>query len=444
METTGVDLTAGSGQLSTTLSWHEPHPHFVILFIGPDEVVFGIQKDLLCAQSPYFRDELAKEGDNKVEYVLKVPDTTVEIFGCFQNFIYTGEVYNRRGGKEMPEYTLLLGVWKLATKLQMAPLRVAVLDSMAERRQRTNMIPGIELLEAAWKETEQGSGLRKMLIEWSAEHSEYSNISFLSVHFVDLVEYARLILRSSPYVRNDFARSLPKEILSELVIVMSELPTTSAKKSVKMDPPISATTPSNQPLNHPRPIDIDGDQPRPTKRARKSESGPLTGAPDEEFEIKPVVKKQARRSEPGRRVNRRATNQTPGPKDPSEIDPETDMIYCKELISRMLSGPGFWTRLVRPFKDPVDPIAHNCPQYFNVVKHPICLREIKTKMDKGGYASSAEFEADIRLVFQNCFEYWQPQDQVFKDCEAFEKYFNDKWSMRHKWTPPSIKAEAIE
>lgn len=145
----------------------------MILFIGPDEVVFGIQKDLLCAQSPYFRDELAKEGDNRVEYVLKVPDTTVEIFGCFQNFIYTGEVYNRRGGKDMPEYTLLLGVWKLATKLQMAPLRVAVLDSMAERRQQTNMIPGIELLEAAWKETEQGSGLRKMLVEWSAEHSRY-------------------------------------------------------------------------------------------------------------------------------------------------------------------------------------------------------------------------------------------------------------------------------
>jgi hypothetical protein len=151
----------------------EPHPHFVILFIGPDEVVFGIQKDLLCAQSPYFRDELAKEGENRVEYVLKVPDTTVEIFGCFQNFIYTGEVYDKRGGKEVPEYTLLLGVWKLATKLQMAPLRVTVLDSMAERRRQTNMIPGIELLEAAWKETEQGSGLRKMLIEWSAEHSKH-------------------------------------------------------------------------------------------------------------------------------------------------------------------------------------------------------------------------------------------------------------------------------
>jgi hypothetical protein len=34
------------------------------------------------------------------------------------------------------------------------------------------MIPGIELLEVAWKETEEGSGLRKMLIEWAAEHSK--------------------------------------------------------------------------------------------------------------------------------------------------------------------------------------------------------------------------------------------------------------------------------
>jgi hypothetical protein len=252
-------------------------------------------------------------------------------------------------------------------------------------------------------------------------------------------------VRSSPYVRNDFARSLPKEILSELVIVMSELPTTSAKKTVKTLSPTSAAAPFNQPVNHTRPIEIDAEQPRPYKRARKSDLGVINGAPDDEFEVKPVIKKPARRSEPGRRVNRRASTQNAsGPKAPSEMDPETDLTYCKELIGRMLSGPGFWTRLVGPFKDPVDPVAHNCPQYFNVVKHPMCLRDIKGKMDRGEYVSSAEFEADIRLIFQNCFEYWQPQDPVFKDCEAFEKYFNEKWNMRHKWTPPTIKNEVID
>ena len=66
-----------------------------------------------------------------------------------------------------------MGIWKLATRLRMAPLRVAVLDAMAERRQLTSHIPGTPLLIQAWQETEEGSGLRKMLIGWAAEHSMY-------------------------------------------------------------------------------------------------------------------------------------------------------------------------------------------------------------------------------------------------------------------------------
>ena len=81
-------------------------------------------------------------------------------------------MYDKDGGKEIPDYTLLMGVWKLATQLQMAPLRVAVLNTMAERRQLTLNIPGTSLMIQAWNQTEDGSGLRKMLIGWAAEHSK--------------------------------------------------------------------------------------------------------------------------------------------------------------------------------------------------------------------------------------------------------------------------------
>lgn len=150
-----------------------PHPLFVIILVGPEEIPFGIQKDLLSAQSPYYRDQLENRDQNTVELIVKLPDTDVETFGCFQNFIYTGAVYNK-ASNSIPDYPLLMGVWKLATKLRMAPLRVAVLDVMNERRQQTSCIPGTPLLVQAWKETEEGSGLRTMLITWAAEHSEYS------------------------------------------------------------------------------------------------------------------------------------------------------------------------------------------------------------------------------------------------------------------------------
>jgi hypothetical protein len=111
-----------------------------------------------------------------VELIVKLPDTNVDTFGCFQNFIFTGEVYDK-ARVSIPDYSLLMGVWKLATKFKMAPLRVAVLDVMNERRQQTSCIPGTPLLVQAWKETEEGSGLRMMLITWAAEHSEYTNAS---------------------------------------------------------------------------------------------------------------------------------------------------------------------------------------------------------------------------------------------------------------------------
>jgi hypothetical protein len=151
----------------------DPHPIFVILFIGSEETPFGIQKDLLCARCPYYRQEFAHTQNDKVEYIVKLPDTDVHAFGCFQNFIYTGDVYDKRGGKVAPDYPVLMGVWKLATRLMMPSLRVGVLDAMAERRKQTGFIPSTELLVEAWRQTEEGSGLRKMLIEWAAEHSEF-------------------------------------------------------------------------------------------------------------------------------------------------------------------------------------------------------------------------------------------------------------------------------
>jgi hypothetical protein len=255
-----------------------------------------------------------------------------------------------------------------------------------------------------------------------------------------------LTVRASPEIRNAFAKSLPQEILSELVIVMSDLPSG----------PTFAQPPKHQLQFNPAEIDIE--QPRPsTKRSRKSEAAtsipsipaiptiPVIPAGDEPFEIKPLVKKAARRSEPTRRVstnNRRASG--PGLTEAIPLSPEKELEFCRDLIQRMFKGPGFWTRLVGPFKNPVDPAVDNVPNYFDVVKRPMDLRSIQAKMNKGEYATSAEFEADIRLIFQNCYEYWTQDDPIFKNCTDFENYFNNVWSTRHKWTTPTIKSELID
>ena len=184
------------------------------------------------------------------------------------------------------------------------------------------------------------------------------------------------------------------------------------------------------------------------KRSRKS-AVDLVTPPDDVFEVKLNLKKPARKSEHNWRGKRRASAPTPAA---SDIDPnftlENEMDYCRELIKRMNSGPGYWARYVANFKKPVDPVLDNAPNYFDVVKKPMCLSMMKSKMDNGEYLTGAEFEADIRLIFQNCYEYWTPTDQIWKECELFEDFFNTQWSQRSRYAAgkrhiSSVKTEAI-
>lgn len=69
-------------------------------------------------------------------------------------------------------------------------------------------------------------------------------------------------------------------------------------------------------------------------------------------------------------------------------------------------------RSAGPFVVPVDPVALSIPDYFNVVKHPMDLSTIETRLGKAGkpchYRSVEEFVADVQLVFSNCYLYNGP------------------------------------
>lgn len=188
--------------------------------------------------------------------------------------------------------------------------------------------------------------------------------------------------------------------------------------------------------------------PRPApKRARKSAADVLILSPDADFDTKPAVKKPARKSEPNRRLNRRVSTAVPptGDEGPDFIStPEKELELCRSMIDRMIQGPGFWTRLVGPFRKPVDPAVDNVPNYLDVVKKPMDLSTIKAKIYGGVYVSAGEFEKDVRLIFQNCYEYWTRDDAIWDTCQAFEKYFNEQWSARHRFKPKNIKAEVID
>lgn len=185
----------------------------------------------------------------------------------------------------------------------------------------------------------------------------------------------------------------------------------------------------------------------PVKRSRKS-TGNIDDDEDDDYSVRSPASKKPRKSDPG--IRRPRAIQTPNGWGPLDT-PDKELEFCKDIMARMVRGSGYWSRFVRPFKSPVDPVADNVPDYYEVIKNPMDLTTIKNKLWSGAYTNGSEFEQDVRLIHKNCFEYWSEEDPMWKKCEDFEKHFNSQWAERYKWRPgqkqvgrPATKMEVMD
>lgn len=292
-------------------SWLEPHPQFVVVLVGLDEVPFGIQKDFLCAKSRHYRKHFATQSDDVVEAVVRLPETPVEVFASAQHFMYTGTVFPH--GTAMPSYEILVGVWKLGHDLGIDGLCDQTLEAMVDVRQTTEHIPAAPLLVQVWRDTPEGSSIRKLLLDWAAEY-----------------------VRSSES-NAEFAKSLPQEVLSELVLAMSR-PDTSPLVQLGGGSPVAATLPQPQPprkMVHYLDQEEEEEEPAylPAKKQRRPEILP-NGSVSKVVGQKPKAPKPTTKPTPRRRSNAAANGEG------MEFTTEQKLHFCQDLLTRMLSGPG--------------------------------------------------------------------------------------------------------
>ena len=92
----------------------------------------------------------------------------------------------------------------------------------------------------------------------------------------------------------------------------------------------------------------------------------------------------------------------------------------KEIFSKKHSGYAW------PFYKPVDTDLLDLHDYKKVIKTPMDLGTIKVKMEGRDYGSAAEFAADIRLIFTNCYKYNPPDHEVV----AMARKLQDVFEMR--------------
>ncbi|KAJ6302169.1 hypothetical protein OIU77_016290 [Salix suchowensis] len=59
---------------------------------------------------------------------------------------------------------------------------------------------------------------------------------------------------------------------------------------------------------------------------------------------------------------------------------------------------------------PVDIVKLNIPDYYTIIKNPMDLGTVKSKISSGAYSSPLEFMADVRLTFKNAMENSEPHE----------------------------------
>ncbi|RDX86072.1 Transcription factor GTE8, partial [Mucuna pruriens] len=105
---------------------------------------------------------------------------------------------------------------------------------------------------------------------------------------------------------------------------------------------------------------------------------------------------------------------------------------CELLLKRLMSHQYAWV-----FNTPVDPVKLNLPDYFSIIKRPMDLGTVKSKMAAGAYAGPLEFADDVRLTYSNAMTYNPPGNDVHIMADTLNKYFELRWKAIEKKLPRS-------
>jgi hypothetical protein len=95
-----------------------------------------------------------------------------------------------------------------------------------------------------------------------------------------------------------------------------------------------------------------------------------------------------------------------------------DQTVWASILSACMAQKGFEAFLV-----PVDWKGWGLNDYLDIVKEPMDLGTIQTKLKAGKYSTWKEFYGDFRLVVDNCKVYNQRTSDIHKSADKLDKFF---------------------
>ncbi|GAV60135.1 Bromodomain domain-containing protein [Cephalotus follicularis] len=95
---------------------------------------------------------------------------------------------------------------------------------------------------------------------------------------------------------------------------------------------------------------------------------------------------------------------------------------CSSLLEKLMKHKHGWV-----FNTPVDVKGLGLHDYFTIIKHPMDLGTVKSRLNKNWYKSPKEFAEDVRLTFRNAMTYNPKGQDVHIMADQLSQIFEDKW-----------------
>lgn len=201
----------------------------------------------------------------------------------------------------------------------------------------------------------------------------------------------------------------------------AEKPKSSKKKGGSTKPPAAKAPKSSQVKKEPKAV----------------AQSPIAASPT--FGLQPSGIPQIRRDSTAGDGRPKREIHPPAPKDLpySDVKPRrkknaSELKFCDMVVKEL--GKKIHEAYAFPFYTPVDPVALNIPDYFKIIKKPMDLSTIQSKLKTNQYESGNDFEADIRLMFRNCYKFNPANQAVHQMGKRLEGVFDQKWAERAKYT----------
>eukprot|EP01104_Vermistella_antarctica_P014718 TRINITY_DN4688_c0_g1_i2.p1 TRINITY_DN4688_c0_g1~~TRINITY_DN4688_c0_g1_i2.p1 ORF type:complete len:867 (-),score=317.40 TRINITY_DN4688_c0_g1_i2:364-2964(-) len=97
--------------------------------------------------------------------------------------------------------------------------------------------------------------------------------------------------------------------------------------------------------------------------------------------------------------------------------------HCQSILNQMKKDKG-----AIPYMEAVDVVKFQIPQYLEIVKNPMDLGTVSSKLSSGQYATAEDFGADVVLIFDDAMTFNPPKTPYYTVADRLKKKLYRLWN----------------